>query len=206
MAGHRQLLLYWDPELEGAFRRRLERAFGDLNLNPSDAAAVDPDPDAPPPVRLAVVSISGSAAHSEATSSSRLARATSTNPPMPSASKPGTSKTRRAARPRLSSSLAPEDLEVKLDHAARRADEAERALPDMERKRSDALHAAKHAETSLAAERSRTTDLQTRSRAASGPERVVGLPALFRSYESPRRSRPGARPCLAVAARCRPRR
>ncbi len=204
MAGHRQFLLYWDPELEGAFRRRLERAFGDLNLNASDAAAVDPDPDAPPPVRLALVSISGSAAHSEATSSSRPARATSTNPPMPSASKPGTSKTRRAARP--SSSLAPEDLEVKLDHAARRADEAERALPDMERKRSDALHAAKHAETSLAAERSRTTDLQTRSRAASGPERVVGLPALFRSYESPRRSRPGARPCLAVAARCRPRR
>ncbi len=66
MAGERQLLLYWVPELDGAFRRRLEQAFGKLGLNVADAAAVDIDPDAPPPVRVAFVSITGGAAHGSA--------------------------------------------------------------------------------------------------------------------------------------------
>jgi hypothetical protein len=45
MAGARRLLLHWDPEIDGVFRRRLERAFGELNLRADDANAVDVDPE-----------------------------------------------------------------------------------------------------------------------------------------------------------------
>lgn len=41
MAGERRLHLYWDPELDGAFRRRFERALGDLKVEAADASMVD---------------------------------------------------------------------------------------------------------------------------------------------------------------------
>lgn len=42
----RRLLLQWDPEIDGAFRRRLEDALGDLQVEHADIAAVDHDEDA----------------------------------------------------------------------------------------------------------------------------------------------------------------
>src|SRR5262245_12483619 len=59
MAGDRQLLLYWDPELDGAFRRALERALSDLGVRTADASEVDIDPDGQAPVRIALASARG---------------------------------------------------------------------------------------------------------------------------------------------------
>lgn len=47
MAGDKRLYLYWDPAIDGAFRRRLEHALGGLKVNASDGDTVDPDPDNP---------------------------------------------------------------------------------------------------------------------------------------------------------------
>jgi hypothetical protein len=59
MATARKLLVYWDHELDGAFRRRLERALGDLQIDFADAAEVDADPDASRPASLATLSSAG---------------------------------------------------------------------------------------------------------------------------------------------------
>ncbi len=61
---------------------------------------------------------------------------------------------------RASLALPPEDLEVRLDEASRRADQAERALAEMERQRNDAIRTAKHAEAHAMAERARIGGLE----------------------------------------------
>jgi hypothetical protein len=58
MAGDKRLYLYWDPAIDGDFRRRLERALGGLKVNASDGDTVDPDPDNPG-VAMALASASG---------------------------------------------------------------------------------------------------------------------------------------------------
>lgn len=58
MAGRTRLYLYWDPALDGAFRRRLERALGGLKVNASDGELVDPDPESPGVV-MALASAAG---------------------------------------------------------------------------------------------------------------------------------------------------
>jgi len=171
MAGDRQLLVYWDAELDGHFRRRLERALGELNVAASDISQVDHDPDAPAPVRLALVSataasvpgdhdivvLAGPGEFPKAAGALRLEASDIEN---------GTRRWTafvdqlRAKLGRASLALAPEDLEVRLNETAHRAEEAERALADMERQRNDALRAAKHAETSLVSERARAANLE----------------------------------------------
>jgi len=47
MAAGERLYLYWDPAIDGAFRRRLERALGLLRVDTADGDTVDPDPDNP---------------------------------------------------------------------------------------------------------------------------------------------------------------
>lgn len=59
MTAARRLLLDWDPELDSAFRRRLEDAFEALQIPFADAAEIDADPDAPATPRLAVASTAG---------------------------------------------------------------------------------------------------------------------------------------------------
>jgi len=61
-----RLLIHWDGEIDGAFRRRLERALGELHVEYADASAVDPDPDAPAPVKIAILSALGSGATRDA--------------------------------------------------------------------------------------------------------------------------------------------
>src|SRR6185503_15496339 len=53
------LLIHWDGEIDGPFRRRLERALEELQVGYADAAGVDVDPEAPAPVRLAVLAAAG---------------------------------------------------------------------------------------------------------------------------------------------------
>lgn len=54
MGGDRKVFIHWDAEIDGAFRRRLERALGELQVDYADASQVDHDPDGPEPVRLAI--------------------------------------------------------------------------------------------------------------------------------------------------------
>jgi hypothetical protein len=66
MAGERRVFIYWDGETDGAFRRRLERALGQLQVDHADASQVDHDPDGPAPVKLAVASATGQSAAPDA--------------------------------------------------------------------------------------------------------------------------------------------
>lgn len=61
-----KLLIHWDGEIDGAFRRRLERALAELQVDFSDSSGVDADPDGPPPVRLAVLTRQGEGAPNDA--------------------------------------------------------------------------------------------------------------------------------------------
>ena len=61
-----KLLIDWDSEIDGAFRRRLERALGELQVEFADASGVDPDPDARAPAKLAILASQGAGAVREA--------------------------------------------------------------------------------------------------------------------------------------------
>jgi hypothetical protein len=180
LAGDRTLLVHWDAELDGQFRRRLDRALGELNVTAHDISQVDHDPDAPAPVRLALVS-SGSASSpgefdilvqagpGEFQKTSHALRLETADIEHETRRWTAFVDRLRVKLGRASLALAPEDLEVRLDAASRRADEAEHALADMERQRNDALRTARHAETSLAAERARMAGLE------QNIERLAGL-------------------------------
>jgi hypothetical protein len=171
MAENRQLLLYWDPELDGSFRRRLERAFADLGVSAADASAVDIDPDALPPVRLAFLSVRGGFVQAnpdlvvqagpgdfpKASGAFRIETADIEN------------RTKRwslfldrladkLGRPSLTA--APEDLEVRLDEASRRAEAAERARADFELQLNNAERATRNAERDLARARGQIERMQ----------------------------------------------
>jgi MORN repeat len=171
MAGERRLLLEWDPEIDGAFRRRFERALGELKVDAADALAVDLDPDAPAPVRVALVSISGSISHGKSDivvlagpgdfpATSGVLRLEVSD--IEGQTRRWSSFVDQLSRTLGRASLAPsaEDLEVRLDEASRRADQAERALAEMERQRNDAVRAAKHADARATAESARIASLE----------------------------------------------
>jgi hypothetical protein len=61
-----KLLIHWDGEIDGAFRRRLERALAELQVDFDDAGGVDADPDAPKPIRLTVLAKQGQGAPNDA--------------------------------------------------------------------------------------------------------------------------------------------
>jgi hypothetical protein len=171
MAGERRLYLYWDPELDGAFRRRMERALGDLKVSAADASAVDPDPENPG-VTLVLVSAHGGAAlpplsdiivqagpgdfphHASAfrlttedieTNSRRWTRLV---------------EQLRGKLGKASLALAPEDLELRLDEMSRRAEEAERARDLVERERDEALRRTARLENDVVKLRTEATSLQ----------------------------------------------
>lgn len=58
MAGDKRLYLYWDPAIDGDFRRRFERALDGLKVNASDGETVDPDPESPG-IAMALASSAG---------------------------------------------------------------------------------------------------------------------------------------------------
>lgn len=56
MAGASRVFIFWDADIDGPFRRKLERELGALQIDFADASQVDHDPDAAAPIKLAVLS------------------------------------------------------------------------------------------------------------------------------------------------------
>lgn len=187
MAGERRLHLYWDPELDGAFRRRLERALADLKVETADAGVVDPDPENPP-VTLALVSANGGAAmpprcdlvvqagpgHFPA--NAQALRLTGEDIETGSRRWTRLVEQLRVKLGKASLALAPEDLEVRLDEASRRADEAERARNTFELERNELERTAKKLESSLVAERARADALAAKLGQMDAVNRMSAFP------------------------------
>jgi len=171
MASTRRLHLYWDPELDGAFRRRFERALGDLKVDTADASAVDPDPENPA-VTMAIVSAHGGAAlppHCDvvvqAGPGDFPAHTTALRLTIEDVETGSRRWTRLVEQLRsklglASLTLPPEDLEERLNEASRRAQEAESARDRLERERDEAIRKAARLENDLVAQRSRADNLQ----------------------------------------------
>ncbi len=138
MAGTTRLYLYWDPALDGAFRRQFERALDGLKVNASDGEQVDPDPESPG-VAMTLVSAAGGWAAPKAdivvqagagsfpatTHALRLEAADI------AAAAPRWQRLVERLRDKLgmaSLALAPEDLADRLNAATQRADAAENDL------------------------------------------------------------------------------
>lgn len=66
MTGTRRVFIYWDAEIDGPFRRKLERALAALQVDFADASQVDHDPEAAAPVKLAILSPAGHGAPEDA--------------------------------------------------------------------------------------------------------------------------------------------
>lgn len=171
MDGKRRLHLYWDPELDGPFRRRLERALGDLKVETADASAIDPDPDAQA-VTLTLIAANGGAS-APARSDIVVQAGPGEFPPHAQALRLTADDIETGSRrwirlveqlgARLgmaSLALAPEDLEERLNEANRRAQEAESARDRVERERDEAVRKAARLENDLVAQRSRADKLQ----------------------------------------------
>lgn len=171
MSGECRLLLYWDPELDGAFRRRLERALGDLKVDTADATAVDPDPENPA-VTIALASATGGGAMppgcdivvqagpGEFTSSATAMRLTIEDIETGSRRWARFVEQLRGRLGIASLALSPEDLEERLNAASLRAKEAESARDRLERERDEAMRKAARLENDLVAQRSRADALQ----------------------------------------------
>jgi hypothetical protein len=165
-----RLLLIWDPEIDGAFRRRLERALAELRLDFADAAGVDPDPEAPAPLKIAIASARGFAAPAsdllvlggpgEFADTSRAFRLDT--PDIESGSRRWAAFTGEIAKKlgRAALVVSPEELAVDLDKAVKRAGEAERMRDEFELQRNNALRAQKHAEAELASAQAHIANLE----------------------------------------------
>jgi len=139
MSGRERLYLYWDPAIDGIFRRRLERALGGLKVDTADGDLTDPDPDNPGVV-MALAGAAGEWAL-PARADIIVQAGPGTFPPSGSALRleaddidGGTARWARfieKLRGKLgmaSLALPDEDLAVRLDAETRRANEAEEAL------------------------------------------------------------------------------
>ena len=149
MAGDTRLYLYWDPAIDGAFRRRLERALGGLKVNASDGDTLDPDPESPG-IAMTLVSAAGGWAAPQA--DIMVQAGPGSFPASNGALRLETSdidgETQRWSRlverlrerlGMVSLALAPEDLADKLNAATLRADAAENDLKTARLNESNAI-------------------------------------------------------------------
>lgn len=171
MAGGERLYLYWDPAVSGAFRRRLEHALGMMRVATADGDMVDPDPDNPGvvmalasasdgwarPARADIVVQAGAGDFPASAQALRLdeediARAT-----------PRWHRFVEKLRGKLgmqSLALPADDLAVKLDETARRAEEAERTRDTAQVNESNAIRERRQMELALADARKRIAELE----------------------------------------------
>lgn len=138
MAGDKRLYLYWDPAIDGDFRRRFAHALDGLRVNASDGEMVDPDPENPGVV-MALASAAGGWAAPKADITVQAGPGTfpATTSALRLEASDIAGETQRwtrlveRLRERLglaSLALAPEDLADRLNAATLRADAAERDL------------------------------------------------------------------------------
>ncbi len=171
MAGGERLYLYWDPAVDGAFRRRLERALGGLKVDTADGDTVDPDPENPGVV-MALASAAGGW--------SRPGRADIIVQAGPGDFPDGTHALRletsdieqetarwirfveklRGKLGMQSLALPAEDLAVKLDEASRRAEEAERTRNTAQNNEANAIRERRQMELALTKAQARIAELE----------------------------------------------
>lgn len=171
MAGDERLYLYWDPAIDGDFRRRLEHALGRLRVDAADGDIVDPDPDNPGVVMALASAVGGWA---------RPARADIVVQAGPGDFPASASAFRldtgdidadtprwrrfvgrlRSALGRQSLDLPAADLAVKLDEAVRRAQDAERLRDAAQLNESNAIRDRRQMELALADARKRIAELE----------------------------------------------
>ena len=134
-----RLYLYWDPAIDGAFRRRLERALGGLKVAYADGDVVDPDPENPGavmalaaatggwalPARADIVVQAGPGDFPAGTNALRL-EASDIESETPRWGR--FLEKLRGALGMASLALPQEDIALKLDEARRRAEEKAAAL------------------------------------------------------------------------------
>lgn len=164
-------MLYWDPTLDRAFRRRLERALGELNIATADGDTIDHDPDAPALV-MALASAAGGWALPknpdivvQAGPGEFPVGASALRLQVEDIEQAGPRWTRlieklggKLGMPSLA--LTAEDLAVKLDEAARRADEAERTRDAARLAESNAIREHRRIEQELLDARKRIVALE----------------------------------------------
>lgn len=139
MSTSERLYLYWDPAVDGVFRRRLERALGGLKVDCADGDVVDPDPDNPGvvmalassaggwalPARADIIVQAGPGAFPAGTNALRL-EASDIDGETPRWGR--FLEKLRGTLGMASLALPQEDIALKLDEATRRADENAAAL------------------------------------------------------------------------------
>lgn len=161
MAGGERLYLYWDPAIDGDFRRRLERALGELRVDTADGDMVDPDPENPGVV-MALASAAGGWAM-PARADIKIQAGPGDFPQSSSAQRltaediddntPRWSRFLDKLRTKLgvqSLALPADALADKLDDAGRRADQAERNLATARLNESNAIRERRQIELELA--------------------------------------------------------
>lgn len=172
MAGSERLYLYWDPAIDGAFRRRLEHALGMLRVDTADGDVVDPDPDNPGVVMALASATDGWARPARA---DMIVQAGPGDFPASASALRLETDDIEADGPRWrrfveklrgalgmeSLALPPEDLAVKLDETARRAEEAERTRDTAQVNESNAIRDRRQMELALADARKRIAELET---------------------------------------------
>lgn len=171
MAGDRRLYLYWDPAIDGAFRRRLERALGGLKVDVSDGDTVDPDPENPGvtmavasggggwegPAKADIVIHGGPGNFSSASGVLRLEAADIDGETQRWAR---LVETLRGKLGMASLALPAEDLAVQLDDAVRLAGEAEQAMNTARLGEANALRERNSLQVALIEARAKAEALQ----------------------------------------------
>lgn len=198
MPGRERLYLYWDPAIDGAFRRRLERALGELRVDTANGDEVDPDPDNPGVVMALASAAGGWAMPARA---DIKVQAGPGDFPQSSSALRLTAEDIEDATPRWSRfldklrgklgmqslALPAEDLAVRLDDAGRRVDAAERNLATARLNESNAIRERRQIELELADLRAKADALtaenaQLRRIADSGAFALALVPGDIRAH------------------------
>lgn len=175
MAGRKRLYLYWDPAIEGGLRRRIEAAFGRLNIDTADGETVDADPENPGLVAAIASSEGGWAA--PAKPDIVIQAGPGQFPAAPNAIRltaadlagdtPRWNKLVDQLRGKMglpSLALPADELEVRLNETAARADQAERNMSAALLNESNAVRESRQLQLDMAKARERIEELERENR------------------------------------------
>lgn len=170
MAGARRLYLYWDPSVDGAFRQRLSDALHALNIRFDDGDGIEPDPENPG-VAMAIAS---AADGWTAPRADILIQAGAGTFPADArafrleagdvGASPRWARLLEKLRTELamaSLALPADELEVRLNDAQQRAEEAGKAVATAKLRESEAVRERDRLRADLVAAHTRAADLES---------------------------------------------